>query len=191
VSFDPATLSMLGAPVVRPPFLVWLDIPGDPVRATTWETSLRLAGTGDPDLDGQLFSSIDPTMGNVTGVKRATGGTETVAVTLSGIVGPNSDLLNILGDETQWKGRVARLWFLTLNADGNRVGAVVPFYTGRMVGFAISGSPKVQTAKVTIETYLASLTSASNRTYLDQGDFDPSDRSASLTLAVANGAKAG
>lgn len=191
MTFDPATLSMLGAEVVRPPFLAWLDIDGDPVRATTWETSLRLTGTGDADLDGQLFSAISPTMGSVSAVKRATGGSDTVTALLSGIVGPDSDLLNVLGNETRWKGRVARLWFLTLNVDGDRVGAVVPYYTGRMVGFGISGSATQQTAKVEIESYLASLTSASNRTYLDQSDFDPTDTSAALTLAVANGAKAG
>ncbi|WP_413061937.1 hypothetical protein ACLN6N_06215 [Sphingomonas carotinifaciens] len=189
MTFDPATLDMLGREVVRPPFLAWLDFVGDPVRATTWEVSLRLTGTGDADLDGHLFSAINPTMGSVSGVKRATGGSETVTATLSGIVGPNSDLLNILGDETKWKGRLARLWFLTLNSAGDRVGAVVPYYTGRMVGFSISGSASQQTAKITIESYLASLTSASNRTYLDQADFVPSDTSASLTLAVANGAK--
>lgn len=87
------------------------------------------------------------------------------------------------------KGRLARLWFLTLNEAGDRVGAVVPYYTGRMVGFSISGSATMQTAKITIESYLASLTAASNRTYLDQGDFVTGDSSASLTLAVANGAK--
>lgn len=189
MSIDPGTLAMLGADVVRPPFLAWLDIVGDPVRATTWETSLRLTGTGDPDLDGQLYSAVSPVMGSISGVKRATGGTETVTATLSGIVGPNSDLLNILGDETKWKGRLARLWFLTLNEAGDRVGAVVPYYTGRMVGFSISGSATMQTAKITIESYLASLTAASNRTYLDQGDFVTGDSSASLTLAVANGAK--
>lgn len=189
MSIDPGTLAMLGADVVRPPFLAWLDIVGDPVRATTWETSLRLTGTGDPDLDGLLYSAVSPVMGSISGVKRATGGAETVTATLSGIVGPNSDLLNILGDETKWKGRLARLWFLTLNEAGDRVGAVVPYYTGRMVGFSISGSAIMQTAKITIESYLASLTAASNRTYLDQGDFVTGDSSASLTLAVANGAK--
>ena len=112
-----------------------------------------------------------------------------MTATLSGIVGPNSDLLNILADETKWKGRLARLWFLTLNSAGDRVGAVVPYYTGRMVGFVITGSADQQTAKITIESYLASLTAASNRTYLDQADFVPNDTSASLTLAVANGAK--
>lgn len=189
MTFDPATLGMLGAEVVRPPFLAWLDILGDPVRATTWEVSIHPTGTGDPDLDGQLFSAVSPTMCEISGVKRATGGTETVTATLSGIVGPDTDLLNVLGDETKWKGRLARLWFLTLNAAGDRVGAVVPYYTGRMVGFGIAGSSKTQTAKITIESYLASLTAASNRTYLDQADFDPRDSSASLTLAVANGAR--
>ncbi|MBQ1481344.1 MAG: hypothetical protein IIZ30_15070 [Sphingomonas sp.] len=189
MTFDPATLDMLGREVVRPPFLAWLDIVDDPIRATTWEVSLRLSGTGDPDLDGQLFSAISPELGSVSGVKRATGGSDTVTATLSGIVGPNSDLLNILADETKWKGRLARLWFLTLNSAGDRVGAVVPYYTGRMVGFVITGSADQQTAKITIESYLASLTAASNRTYLDQADFVPNDTSASLTLAVANGAK--
>jgi len=189
LTFDPATLDMLGREVVRPPFLAWLDILGDPVRATTWEVSLQLAGTGDPDLEGHLFSAIDPNMGSVSGVKRATGGSETVTATLSGIVGPDSDLLNILGDESKWKGRLARLWFLTLNSAGDRVGAVVPYYTGRMVGLAITGSAEQQTAKVTIESYLASLSVASNRTYLDQSDFVPGDTSAALTLATANGAR--
>ena len=189
MTFDPATLDMLGREVVRPPFLAWLDILGDPVRATTWEVSLQLSGTSDPDLDGHLFSAIDPSMGSVSGVKRATGGSETVTATLSGIVGPDSDMLNILGDESKWKGRLARLWFLTLNAAGDRVGAVVPYYTGRMVGLAISGSAEQQTAKVTIESYLASLSAASNRTYLDQGDFVSGDTSAALTLATANGAR--
>jgi hypothetical protein len=189
VTFDPATLDMLGRDVVRPPFLVWLDIVGDPVRATTWEVSLRLSGTSDPDLEGHLFSAIDPNMGAVSGVKRATGGSETVTATLSGIVGPDSDLLNILGDESKWKGRLARLWFLTLNSGGDRVGAVVPYYTGRMVGLSIAGSAEQQTARVTIESYLASLSAASNRTYLDQADFVPGDGSAALTLATANGAR--
>ena len=189
MTFDPATLDMLGREVVRPPFLAWLDIVDDPIRATTWEVSLRLSGTGDPDLDGQLFSAISPELGSVSGVKRATGGSDTVTATLSGIVGPNSDLLNILADETKWKGRLARLWFLTLNSAGDRVGAVVPYYTGRMVGFVITGSADQQTAKITIESYLASLTGASIRTYLDQAHFVPNDTSASLTLAVANGAK--
>ena len=188
---DAAVVAALGASVVRPPFLAFLDFEGDPIRGTTWEVSLRPQDTGDADLDGQLFTAIDPQLGNIGPVKRATGGADTVTATLSGIVGPDSDLLNTLGDERKWKGRLARLWFLLLAEDGGRIGGVVPFYTGRMVDFSIKGAATEQTAIVTIESYLASLVSASNRTYLDQSEIDPSDKSAGLTIACANGAKSG
>ncbi len=188
---DVSTLAALGASVVRPPFLVWMDIDGDQVRATSWETGLSFTDTGDADLDGHSFSAIDRQFLSIGPVKRQTGGSDTVTAELSGIVGPDSDLLNLLGDETKWKGRLARLWFLLLSENGGRIGGVVPYYTGRMVGFAIGGSPTEQKARITIESYLASLTSASNRTYLDQAEFTPGDNSASLTIAVANGSKNG
>ena len=57
------------------------------------------------------------------------------------------------------------------------------------MGMSIKGSSTSQTVELTLESYLASLTSASNRSYLDQGDFDPNDTSAGLTVTVANGAK--
>ena len=188
---DLATQAALGAQIVRPLFLAYLDVLGDPLRATTWEVSLEPAGTGDLDLDGHVFSAISPQFANVGPVKRATGGSDSVTATLSGIVGPDSDLLDLLGNEANWKGRLARLWFLLLGEDDGRIGGVVPFYTGRMVDFGITGSATAQTAQITIESYLASMTSASNRSYMDQSDFDPSDTSASLTLAVANGSKNG
>ncbi|RDE05442.1 hypothetical protein [Sphingomonas aracearum] len=57
-----------------------------------------------------------------------------------------------------------------------------------MVGMSIKPQPTEQWIEVTIESYLATLTAASNRTYLDQADFDPGDNSAALTIACANGA---
>jgi hypothetical protein len=126
---SPSTLAALGAPVVRPPFLVYLDIDGDQVRATTWEVGLTFTDTGDTDLDGHSFSAISREFVNISPVKRQTGGSETVTAELSGIVGPDSDLLNLLGDETKWKGRIARLWYLLLNEDGARIGGVVPYYS--------------------------------------------------------------
>ena len=185
---DTATMTALGAQIVRPPFVAFLDFDGDPVRVTTWENSLQFAGTGDIDLDGFMFTAISPKFGSVTPVKRQTGGSDTVTATLSGIVGPDSDLLDILGNAPKWRLRVARLWFLLKNEDGTDVGGVVAYFTGRMVGFKIHGEASSQTASVTIETYLAALTDASNRTYLDQADFDPNDSSAALTIACANGA---
>lgn len=186
---DLATIAALGAEVVRPAFLGWLDFAGDPIRATTWETSLAITGSGDSDLDGHEFSAVDPRFINVGPVKRQTGGSDTVTVSLSGIVGPDSELLDVLGDETRWKGRFCRLWFVLKHEDGTNVGGFVPYFKGRMVDYSIDCKPTTQTVNLLVETYLAMLTDASNRTYLDQADFDPNDQSAGLTLAVANGAK--
>jgi hypothetical protein len=186
---DAPTKTALGAQVVRPAFLAYLDFVGDPVRATTWEVSLQPASTGDADLDGHLFTAISPQFGSVGAVKRQTGGTDTVTATLSGIVGPDSDLLNLLGDETMWKGRVARLWFILKDETGANIGAFVPYYTGRMVDYSIDMAGDTQTVSLLIETYLAVLTDASNSTYLNQSKFNPGSSSAALTIAVANGAR--
>lgn len=188
---DAASMDALGAQVVRPPFLAYLDIVGDPLRATTWETSIGLTGTGDPDLDDQTFSAVNPSFVDIGSVVRATGGSDAVTLSLSGIVGPDSALLDLLGDPGKWKGRLARLWFMLLDENHNRIGGVFPYYTGRMMGMSIKGSAASQTVELTVESYLASLTAASNRTYLDQHDYDGNDSSAGLTIAVANGAKAG
>jgi hypothetical protein len=182
-------MAALGDTIVRPPFLAYLDFLNDPLRATTWETSIQMADTGDPDIDGHLFSAVDPSFASISAVKRQTGGSDTVTATLSGIVGPNSDLLDLLGDEMKWKGRDARLWFMVFDEEHNRIGAVVPYYTGRMVDFSIAGKSISQKVSITIETYLAVLSAASNRSYLDQHMYDPNDSSAALTTTVANGAR--
>ena len=187
---DAPTLAALGGSVIRAPFLAYLDFLDDPVRVTTWETSLTLTGTGDSDIDGQSFTAISPQFGSVSPVKRQTGGSDTVTFTLSGIVGPDSDLLDILGDVTKWRLRLARCWFLLKNEDGSNVGGVANYITGRMIGFKVHCEATSQTAQVTVETYRASLTDASNSTYLNQSEFDGNDTSAALTIACANGAAA-
>lgn len=185
---DATSLAALGAQVVRPPFLAYLDIVGDQIRATTWEAPITITGSGDADLDGHQFLTVNPDFVDIGAVELSTGGSNSVVLTLSGIVGPDSDLLDLLADQTKWKGRIARLWFILLDENHNRIGAVFPYYTGRMIGISIKGSASSQTVELTLETYLASLSSASNRSYLDQADFDPGDTSAGLTIAVANGA---
>jgi hypothetical protein len=69
----------------------------------------------------------------------------------------------------------------------NRVGNVWRFYTGIMSTATIRPSPDNQSIEIQIESYLASLTQASNRTYLDQKQFDSGDLSADAAIAIANG----
>jgi len=180
-----------GAQLARSSFavawLAYLDILGDPVRATIAPRSLTFGSVGDPDLNGQTFDAVDPTMVSVTDVKNAEGGTDTISFTLSGIVGPDSTLLNLLGNQANWRGRTARLWAVIYDEAGVQQGAIWPVYTGRMSAMQILGDPSQQTVKMDVESYLASLKQASNRTYLDQSSFDPLDNTAALKIGVANG----
>lgn len=170
-----------------PAWVAYLDIVGDPVRATTARMSLTFSGTGDADLDGQTYSAVDPTVIDIGGVKNQEGGSETLTCSLSGIVGPDTDLLNAIGNTANWRGRPARLWSIIYNPDFVQQGAVWAYYTGRMSAVRLIGSPDAQTVQMDIENYLASLKQASGRTYMDQEYFDPADHSAKYKIAVANG----
>lgn len=184
--------STAGAQLARGSFAIawiaYLDFSGDPIRATTAPQSLTFGSVGDTDLNGQTFDAVNPAVISVTDVKNAEGGSDTISFTLSGIVGPDSDLLNILGDQSLWRGRTARLWGIIYDETGTQQGAIWPIYTGRMSAMQIIGDPTEQTVKLDVESYLAALKRASGRTYLDQATFDPADNTAALTIGVANGA---
>jgi hypothetical protein len=188
---DSTAGAQLSSGSFAPAWLAWLDIVGDPVRATTAPAAITFGSVGDADLNGQTFTPVDPTMVSVSDVKNADGGSDTISFTLSGIVGPDSTLLNILGDPTQWRGRTARLWAAIYNEAGVQQGATWAFYTGRMSSMQIIGDPSEQTVKIDVESYLASMKQASNRTYLDQSSFDPNDNTAALKIGIANGATKG
>lgn len=174
-----------------PAWVAYLDIVGDPVRVTTAPYSLSFSGTGDSDLDGQNYSAVDPSLVSIGAVKNQEGGSETLTCSLSGIVGPDTTLLNVIGNVTNWRGRTARLWCVVFSPSGAQQGAVWAFYTGRMSALRIRGAPSDQTVEMDIENYLASLKQASGRTYMDQAKFDSGDLSARLKIAAANGATKG
>lgn len=174
-------------------WLAYLDFSGDPIRATTSPYTLTFpaSSTGDADLDGHTFVSVDPTMVSVTDVKNAEGGSDTLSFTLSGIVGPDTTLLNEIGNTAHWRGRSARLWAVIYDEAGTQQGAVWPVYTGRMSAVQIMGDPSSQTVKLDVESYLSSFKQASGRTYIDQASFDPVDTTAKLKIGFANGAGKG
>lgn len=185
---DAAAIAALDRQIIRPVFFVYLDIVGDPLRACTAGRSYELTGTGDPDLEGFTFDGIDPTVVDIGPVRSKDGGSDSVTAKLSGIVTLDAELLNIVGDPSHWQGRTARLWRMIRDEAGVQQGALQHYYTGWMTALSIVGDPdQGQTINLTIDSYLAAYSQASNRTYLDQDQFDPDDLSARATLAIANG----
>lgn len=184
---DAAAAAALNASVIRPVFFCYLDVLGDPLRATTAGKSLSFIGTGDADLDGFTYDGIDPTFVDIGPVRNKDGGSDSVTAKLSGLVTLDADLLNTIGNRANWQGRTARLWRMIRDELGNQQGAIQHYYTGWMTSLNVTGTPGNQTIDLTIESYLAAYTQASNRSYLDQQSFDPGDESARATIAIANG----
>lgn len=186
---DAAAAAALAERVRRPVTLCYLDIAEEPIRVTDAPYSLIITGSGDEDLDGHTFQAVDPRVVAITAVKAKETGTDTVTLTLSGLAGVDGDLMNTIGNKANWQGRDARLWKAMLDpVTFTRIGAIWSYYTGYMSSPKIVGDQNSQTINLDLESYLAFIGQASNRTYLDQQLYDPADRSAELAIAISNGA---
>lgn len=184
---DPTAAAALGDAVIKPVFFAWLDIDGDPVWANSAGKNITPTGTGDPDLDDIEYLGISHQFADVSAVRVSRGGSQSVTARLSGLQAVDGDLLAAIGDKTKWQGRVARLWRVIRDAANVQQGGFQPYYTGYMTALNIGGDDGDQFISVTVETYLAAFSAASNRTYLEQERYDAGDLSARAAIAIANG----
>lgn len=184
---DATASAALDADYIRPGFFGFLDIAGDPIRVNTLGYDVVITGSGFVEMDGYSFTGIDGRVVDISPVKNQAGGSAQVTARLSGLRDLDNDTLNTLGDRANWQGRPAMLWRMIRDASGTQQGAIQHYYTGYMVSLGIKGSPAEQTIEVSIESYLAAFSAASNRSYLDQERYDPGDLSAKAAIAIANG----
>ena len=186
---DELANAALAADVRRPVTFCFLDLADGPIRVTNAPYSFTFSGTGDEDLDGFTFEAVDPRVVSVGAVKAKEGGTDTLALQLSGLAGVDDELMSQIGNRANYVGRDCRLWRAMLDPQQlTRIGAIWAYYTGYMSAPRIVGDRTSQTINLEVESYLSFFGQASNRTYLDQQSYDPDDRSAELAIAIANGA---
>lgn len=184
---DATAIAALDAEVIKPVFFAFLDIDGGQVRCNTSGADITPSGTGDTDLDTKLFTGISGAFIDIGEVSYKPGGSESVTATLSGIPSVDAATLALLANPAKWRGRDARLWRVIRNAANVQQGGYHAYYTGRMTALSHSGDETGQTISVTIESYLAVFSEASNRTYLSQERYDSGDLSAKAAVAIANG----
>jgi hypothetical protein len=175
----------LSQPVLRLSRLGFFDFIGDPLRATDAPDDLDLVGTGDTELDGVYFA-IDGQLIDISPIAHTKENSNQVSVTLSGLITLDDDLMTLLGNRSNWVGREAIIWYMLHEEDTSTVGVPWRHYTGRMVNVTYSGDETSAIIKVSVENYLASLSQASNRTWLSQAEFDAADTSAAASVAAAN-----
>jgi hypothetical protein len=206
---DATTQAALNAQIVNWRVLIYADFEGDVLRGTTGLYDKVISGSGDTELDG-TYDSFNHEVINVSTVKHNETGSDTVSISMGGLIvnldylqerdgdfiftrdeelirARSSDFLNIIGDKTRWQGRTARLWFYCVDQNENQVGSIIPYYTGYMNEVGIAGAPDNQLVTLTIENYLVSIAGAQNKTYLIQNIFDPGDLSGAAAISAANG----
>jgi hypothetical protein len=187
-NLSPIVQTAIEQPVVYIRWLCYLDIAGDPVRATTGLYDKTFSGTGDPDLDGDTYTPYPSDLISVSEVQHEETGSNQVTVSMSGLIVNNVAFLNAIGDRDNWQGRTARLWWYVVDENEAQIGDVYSYYTGYMNDITINGSSQSQTITLSIENYLVSLSVTAAKTYQMQKEYDPDDESASRSIAAANGA---
>ena len=183
---DATTQAALEAQVLNWRMLVYADFLGDVLRGTNGLYDKVISGSGDSELDG-TYESFDHNLINVSPVSHNENGSDTVSIAMSGLIVNDNAFLNLIGNKTNWQGRIARLWFYCVDANEAQIGSIIPYYTGYMNDISISGDPQSQTVSLTIENYLVSLAGAQGKTYLMQNIYDAGDNSAKAAIAAANG----
>jgi hypothetical protein len=206
---DATTQAALEAQIVNWRVLIYADFDGDVLRGTSGLYEKVISGSGDSELDG-TYDSFDHNLINVSSVKHNETGSDTVSISLGGLIVNldylqerdgdyvftrdeelirmrSSDFLNIIGDKTRWQGRTARLWFYCVDQNENQVGSIIPYYTGYMNEVSIAGASDSQVVTLTIENYLVSIAGAQNKTYLIQNIYDSGDLSGEAAISAANG----
>lgn len=183
---DATTQAALEGTVLYWRILVYADFVGDVLRGTSGLYDKVVSGSGDTELDG-TYESFSNNIINIGEVKHNENGSDTVAISMGGLVVNNLAFLNMIGNKANWQGRIARLWFYCVDENENQIGSIIPYYTGYMNEIAISGNPSEQTVTLEIENYIVSLVGAPSKTYMQQSIFDAGDDSAAAAVAAANG----
>lgn len=175
--------------IIRPVRFIFMDYLGDPIRCNDSGMDITISGQSSPNLNG-TYLGLNTRFANMSNIQIGDGGSQPVSVWLSGIKTLDDATLDLMGDESKWKGRLVRIWRIVWDQAGTGQGSYQHLYTGYMVNHMLKGSSKEQMIEVTIESYLAAFSQPSNRTYLMSRYFDAGDASGEVLLSAANGSEA-
>lgn len=175
----------LEARAVRPVLITRLDIVGDPIHAWTGPGLFAPVGTGDPALDGILFSPSDA----LAGVSEVTedqsmGGPITLTATAHSEDEPL--LRQVVRDRRQWRGQPAYLWMGLLDEDEATVlASPVRIKTGVITNMAITRSDSAASVSVIVDTDLGNARSAPFR-WIDHPNIYDADTFSTFVIRLAN-----
>jgi len=200
VSFRPGTdqtiLDALAAAGITTAYLIRLDFASETACIWTGANAITVAGSGDSLLDDMTFDSV--AAGNAVSIgDNAFGGDGSEAFQMSVAIptSPPAALAAAQVYPNEYRGRQATVWRGLLIRDASNALAQ-PVWTfrrvrsGAMDKVSISNDGTTHTFTLTIESHAASVSQATNASYLDQPRFDPEDTSQAYAVSIANGGQA-
>lgn len=182
---DPELNAELEKQVIRPVWIIRLDIKDDPLLVWTGRGSFSPTGTGDPDLDGQIFTGVGD-IGEIGAIQDTEKGSKALTLELPGVDLTKPLLAQIVNDLRIWQFREAWIWFGVLDTVNNFV--VNPFRvkTGRMDTMTLENNGTEGSIKAVIESHQSFISRALGTRYSEQQDIDPTDISQTFIHDLAN-----
>ena len=183
--------TILKAPAVTPVVVGFLDIKDDPVYGWTGNGVFAPTGTGDPDLDGNLFAPAESAVDITDFVENMANG-EGVTLTFSA---PDTDadvIKQVVRDRRVWQLRRMKLWLFFQDTDEK---TILPFYRQVFGGYIVSAKTSRKPGEpgaIIIEgdADLALAAGAPAR-LVDHARFNAGDTWSSWILDLVNGLIAG
>lgn len=174
--------------VIRPVWLIWLDVQGDPLYAHTGtgEITFGASETGDPALDGHTFKGLG-IFAHMGEIEESENGSGPVAITLPGVDPAQAAFKQIVADGRLWQFRRAVLWFSYAAEDGSGlIDDPEREKTGRMDGLRVEHTGDTCTITLNIDGFASSSGPPLVSTYSDQPEYDPSDISQTYVGSLSN-----
>jgi hypothetical protein len=175
------------APSVRPVYAGWLDFATDPIFGWTGPGVFAPAGTGDPILDGNVFTSVDAAI-DISSISDGFGAGSAATVSYS-MHDQSSSLFNqLVSDRASWQLRRAKIWLFFLQDDQATVWPEYrQLFSGVMSNASITrreGEPSVVNIKIDRDARKAG--TAPSR-LVDHVRFNPADTWSSFIIPLVNG----
>lgn len=177
----------VAGPVVRPVLVGWFDFLGDPVYGWTGPGLFAPAGTGDPVLDNNIFSSAEGAV-EISDIGESAGGARPVQLSFSAHDNDADVIRQIVKDRRIWQLRKAKIWLFFLMDDEITVHSeFVQIFSG-VISQASTARQPGQPATITLDVD-ADLRAANNAPsrLQDHARDNPADRFSSFLLSIANG----
>ena len=172
-------------PLIKPVWILRLDIDTDPVYAWTGRVDFMPTGTGDTALDGFTFIGLG-NIGKIGNIEDAENGSSAVQLVLPGVDLNETALQQVVLNERLWQNRQGWIWFGLLNTTYGVIVNPVRVKTGRIDQMTVAGDGSSGTVMVTLESHQSYVSQALNTRYSQQNELDATDTSQDYVHDLAN-----